>query len=253
MVAAREGGLEAAPANSALVRDVADLIERPLSEILANTEFACSVLAGALEATSSGGDGATTERATKTALSALREASGCAREISALLNRLRDVPEHHHPSDGHDGHDGHDGIQRSSFLRELSPAHAAQRPRVLVIDDDVRVGTAIQRSLQDRYEVLLETSPHTAVYRLLLGEECDVILCDVMMPGMTGIEVFKAIGASRRELVPRFVFMSGGARLPESAEFFNRSTHVLVQKPFTTPELMQAIEGVIRLTKVNAR
>lgn len=216
----------------------------PLSRIIANNEYAATLLAGILKTCSMGGDQVVAV-AVRSALDALAEASTGATQISELLKRSEDLAEMLDPGDR--AARSHVTEFRSD-VRQLKPV--TERPgRLLVIDDDAAVGRSIQRLLRDRYEIQTENNPRTAVYRLLLGEEFDAVLCDITMPGMSGIEVFKAIAASRRELAARFVFMSGGAREADIAEFFNRSTHVLLEKPFTIPALTKVIDEVIRLTK----
>ena len=62
----------------------------------------------------------------------------------------------------------------------------AQRARVLVIDDDQRLGTLVARMLAREHEVTVLTSARAALDRIAAGERFDVMLCDLMMPELTG-------------------------------------------------------------------
>jgi hypothetical protein len=66
---------------------------------------------------------------------------------------------------------------------------AALRGRVLVIDDEEGVGRVIQRILAGTYVVMTDTSAAAALARLRRDPGFDVVLCDLMMPEMTGMEL----------------------------------------------------------------
>ena len=67
---------------------------------------------------------------------------------------------------------------------------ARRRGRILVIDDEPTILRAVQRTLAPVHEVVVIGSAEDALRRIGAGEEFDVILCDLMMPQMTGMELF---------------------------------------------------------------
>src|SRR4051812_29214836 len=75
-------------------------------------------------------------------------------------------------------------------LRRGPTVKSAPSGRVLVIDDEAAVGRTIQRLLGERHEVVVLTSGVQALELLERGESFDAILCDMSMPGMTGIDVY---------------------------------------------------------------
>ncbi|HET6582331.1 MAG TPA: response regulator, partial [Nannocystaceae bacterium] len=91
-----------------------------------------------------------------------------------------------------------------------APAPAAAPPvargRVLVIDDEPLVVQAITRVLATLHEVTAVQSGRAAVELLAGGAAFDVVLCDLMMPGMGGAEVYEWIESERPDLLSRFVF-----------------------------------------------
>jgi CheY-like chemotaxis protein len=119
-----------------------------------------------------------------------------------------------------------------SKLRAGPSVRAARSGRVLVVDDEAAVGRTIARLLGDRHEVVVVTSGTQAIDLLERGGDFDVILCDMSMPDVTGMDVFTRSTANRPELAERFVFMSGGSFHPRTREFLETSANARVDKPF---------------------
>src|SRR4051812_24171686 len=90
----------------------------------------------------------------------------------------------------------------------------SRRGRVLVVDDEPMVGSSIRRLLGRDHEVVVVQSGKEAVARIAAGERYDVVLCDLLMPEMTGMDVHADLHARDPELARRMVFLSGGARPP---------------------------------------
>src|SRR5690606_37602678 len=86
---------------------------------------------------------------------------------------------------------------------------APGKKRVLVVDDEPMVGQLVRKVLSG-HEVIAETSARSALARLRTDAGFDVILCDLMMPDVSGIEFYDQLGAIQAELRGRVVFLSGG-------------------------------------------
>ena len=102
--------------------------------------------------------------------------------------------------------------------RAASPAAAAgarRRLRVLVIAPEAQDGTALRALLGD-HEVTVVPDGGRGLSLLCAGEEFDVVLCDLMMPGMTGLDLHAAVTAVRPSVVPRLVFLTD-AEIPKRA------------------------------------
>src|SRR5258708_1430948 len=65
----------------------------------------------------------------------------------------------------------------------------ARRARVLVVDDEPLVAESLRLLLSDEFSVTALTQPDRALAGIVGGETFDVILCDVMMDGMNGVEL----------------------------------------------------------------
>jgi CheY-like chemotaxis protein len=119
----------------------------------------------------------------------------------------------------------------------------AARARVLVIDDEELMARAVQRLLGSEHDIEATTDPTAAVARVRAGERFDVILCDLMMPGMTGIDVHQAVAAIDAEQARRMVFMTGGAFGARAAAFLEQVDNPRIEKPVDRAALRALIRA----------
>jgi signal transduction histidine kinase len=128
-----------------------------------------------------------------------------------------------------------------------TPAAALVALRVLVIDDDDLVLTTIQRMLRGDHLVTAVPTALQALDLLRAGHRFDVILCDLMMPQMTGMSFRWEVEALDPSLVHGIVYMTGGAFAPEAREFLNRiGPGACLEKPFTPEALRSALAAAAR-------
>ena len=120
----------------------------------------------------------------------------------------------------------------------------AGRARVLVIDDEPMLLTMLSRLLSNRYEVMCSEGAHAALARLSSGETFDVILCDLMMRNMTGMDFQETIVRTYPTLADRIVFMTGGAFTPRATALVESGAHEVIGKPFKLPEVLAVIDRV---------
>lgn len=133
---------------------------------------------------------------------------------------------------------------RRPRLRSVPPP-ATRRARVLVVDDEDMVGRTIERLLGRLHEVHLETDPHQALSRLA-AESFDVVLCDITMPGLSGIAVHERLQAVSSELANKIVFLSGGAISFEVESFLATCSNVVLHKPFSGEQLLSVVSSFVR-------
>ncbi|MGO9835632.1 MAG: response regulator [Polyangiaceae bacterium] len=125
-------------------------------------------------------------------------------------------------------------------------ATRVRRPgRILVVDDEASLGEALQRLLSDENEVVVVHDATSALARLAggkRGERFDVVLCDLMMPIMDGIELHRRLSLTCPEEAERMVFMTGGAMTARVEAFFRRVPNLLLDKPIDLDGLHALIE-----------
>ncbi|HRE88088.1 MAG TPA: ATP-binding protein, partial [Myxococcota bacterium] len=118
---------------------------------------------------------------------------------------------------------------------------SSERGRVLVIDDEPLIGLSIKRLLARSHEVTPLTSASEAL-ELLRSERFDIILCDLMMPQMTGMDFHAALEKEDPRLASQVVFLTGGAFTPAARAFLDRVPNTRLNKPFASSELKGLID-----------
>jgi signal transduction histidine kinase len=114
------------------------------------------------------------------------------------------------------------------------------RACVVVIDDEPLVGRSIRRALRG-HEVQVFTSGEEAIERLCSDEPFDVVFCDLMMPEVSGMEVFARVSERCPDIASRFVFMTGGAFTPQAREFLKQTPLVCLEKPFELRQIRHLV------------
>lgn len=132
---------------------------------------------------------------------------------------------------------------RATSARVAAPD--APRRRVLVIDDDAYVASSIRRSLIRNYDVDIETRGREAIARVESSASYDVIICDLMMPDTTGMQVYEELCTRAPEMAARMVFLTGGAFTSLAASFLETVTQPVLHKPFTREALINVITSMV--------
>lgn len=128
---------------------------------------------------------------------------------------------------------------------EPAPAVATPRVRVLALDDEPLVVNAVRRTLGREHDVVGETSARAALARIDRGERFEVVVCDLMMPDMGGVEFHAALAAARPELAARTVFLTGGAFTPAARAFVERVGNPCLEKPFDGDALRAQVRSLL--------
>ena len=118
------------------------------------------------------------------------------------------------------------------------------RWKILIIDDERLVRDALTRLLTPDHDVISASSGEAGLAAIDAGS-FDVIICDVMMPGLNGRDVYRRIAAEHPGLERRLMFISGGAFTQELDAFLTTTSNQFLSKPFRLDELFGAIELTI--------
>lgn len=130
----------------------------------------------------------------------------------------------------------------ASISSQTSPSR--QRARLLIIDDEPSLALTLKYLLQDRHDVTTCTSGAEALALLRGASDFDAILCDLMMPGTTGMDVHAALAKERPGLEDRIVFMTGGAFTSRATSFLAASSNPRLEKPFTADDVDVALHAI---------
>lgn len=122
------------------------------------------------------------------------------------------------------------------------------RTRVLVVDDEPLIGSTITRLLGREHEVSFVESAREAQALLERDAAFDVVICDLMMPGMSGMDLFAWLDVAHPDLAERTVFLTGGAFTPSARQFIGHTRFPVVDKPFHGADLRAAVRRVLAAT-----
>jgi DNA-binding NtrC family response regulator len=139
---------------------------------------------------------------------------------------------------------------------ELARSRSGERPRtghVLIIDDDLLVAQSLSRVLSGELQVTFTTRPAEALGWIVAGESYDVILCDVMMAGMNGVELRDRVDAVCPEQAARIVFITGGLTIPSVRALLDRVPNTCLEKPIDVDGLRELIHRRVRAWRRTSR
>lgn len=121
---------------------------------------------------------------------------------------------------------------------------------VMVVDDEAVVREGLKRVLEGTGEYLVETSPsgHLALERIL-DADFDLVITDLKMPGMSGMEVLQTLRAIHPE-VP-VVMITGYAMVATAVEAMKHGAADYIAKPFKPQDLLDKISGALEKNRAN--
>ena len=136
--------------------------------------------------------------------------------------------------------------------REPRPSEVAfgaavgRRARLLVVDDEAALARALQRGLFEHHDVVILTSGAEAVDHIAKGNRFDAILLDVMMPEMSGMDVYEEVLRLAPDQAKRTIFVTGGAFTASARAFLDRVPNPRIDKPIEMANLLAIIGGLSR-------
>jgi CheY-like chemotaxis protein len=113
------------------------------------------------------------------------------------------------------------------------------------VDDEPLIVKSLTRMLGSRATVVGETVAQRALELVLGDPPFDAVVCDVMMPGMTGVDLHARVAREKPERARRFVFITGGTYTARAREYLERAANPRLDKPFDVTTLLAAIERVV--------
>jgi len=126
-----------------------------------------------------------------------------------------------------------------------SPACTPGMGRVLLVDDDESVLRTVGRLLRRQHDVVSVSDPREALRRLQAGEPFDAVVCDIVMPHLTGDQLFVRMMETRPELEERFTFMSGGLRSSGRESRVDGLGRPVLEKPFDVKVLRDMVKALV--------
>jgi PAS domain S-box-containing protein len=120
-----------------------------------------------------------------------------------------------------------------------------KRGRILVVDDEPLLAKMIAAMLAPEHDVTYETSAPAALARLRAGERFDAIVCDLMMPQITGMDLYETLLDIAPSQAQSMLFLTGGAFTPRALAFLERLSGAALQKPVAADTLTARVRSLV--------
>ena len=121
-----------------------------------------------------------------------------------------------------------------------------RRGRILVVDDESLTIRSVKRILSNAHDVVAMVAAKDALALCAGGETFDLILCDLMMPDMTGMDLHRELSRISPVLADRMIFMTGGAFTAEARRFLSETPKEHLEKPFDSANLRAIVQRYLR-------
>jgi PAS domain S-box-containing protein len=122
-----------------------------------------------------------------------------------------------------------------------SPVSEQRRASVLLVDDEPQIVKVLSLLLDPYHDVTSEHRADAALRRIAGGERYDVILCDLMMPQMTGMDLHDTLRTLAPDQADAMLFLTGGAFTQRARDFLARLPEPPIEKPVDPGALLARI------------
>ena len=133
-------------------------------------------------------------------------------------------------------------------VRAAPAAPSGPTGAVLVVDDEPMVASALCRLLRSRGYAAESAPDGRSGAELALTGRFDAIVCDLMMPGFSGVDLHDELESERPELLDRLLFLSGGAFSPREQAFVEQARRTVLAKPWSSDGIVAAIGAIVERT-----
>lgn len=132
-------------------------------------------------------------------------------------------------------------------MEASTPQKIENTANILIVEDESFVLDVMVLALTRKgYQVKGVSDPLSAI-QLLDDHQYQLILCDMRMPHMSGIEFYRVVEENHQELLGRLIFMTGNTFYPGYQEFFKRTGVAVLPKPFGLPVLFSTLQQKLDL------
>lgn len=128
---------------------------------------------------------------------------------------------------------------------EAASEQTVIRGRILIVDDEPMIGSSLRRILRRDHDVSVATSGMQGKEILERDPSFDLILCDLMMPDFSGMDLYDWLEESNPKLARKIVFVTGGAFTPVAKQFLRRADNLRLEKPIDPKDLKALIADLL--------
>ncbi len=121
--------------------------------------------------------------------------------------------------------------------------NSSRTPRLLIVDDEPGIVSVLYSLLSDQYDCQTARNAGEAL-DLLKRESFELVMSDIMMPGMSGLELLEEITTSHQDSV--VIMISGNLNIQSAIEAMRRGAFDYVTKPFNLSDVETSVERALR-------
>ncbi len=139
----------------------------------------------------------------------------------------------------------HEGSVELLSSVEEKAVSSAMRGRILLVDDDPSLREVMKPMLEKEHDVIAAVSGEDGKRILEQDMTFDVVLCDLMMLNVSGMDLYDWLIKLNPNLAKRMVFMTGGAFTRRSREFLQQISNVCLEKPIKSDKLAVIVRNLV--------
>lgn len=132
-------------------------------------------------------------------------------------------------------------------IQEIPAKTAEQRAAILVVDDFEDIRTLISDILSEEFDVIQASSGETAL-RILEDASPALVICDMIMPGMGGIDFVKKMKSDEHTRSIPIIMLSCDTDIENRVNIINTGADVFIAKPFQPRYLKAVVEKIFKTT-----
>ncbi len=138
------------------------------------------------------------------------------------------------------------GVAEPVAVDDRAPSPRCDRSgRILIIEDEPLTAKVISRVLAQSHQVVTCAAASEALAHLTRGERFDAIVCDLMMPDLSGMDMYAELVRERPALAPKMIFVTGGASTQRAHDFLASVPNPRLTKPFDSETLQRVVGEVV--------
>jgi len=130
-----------------------------------------------------------------------------------------------------------------SLPEAVGPSPAA---RILIVDDEPAVASTLRMILPREHAITVVHSGSDAIALLDSGQCFDLVIADLLMPQVSGMDLYDWVQQRQPELSRRLLFMTGGAFTERAQQFLARIERPLLEKPFDPNRVLGTVREMLR-------
>ena len=125
------------------------------------------------------------------------------------------------------------------------------KERILIVDDEKNIASSLTGILSDEGYEVIETGDGVEALEIIQADPPDLVLLDIWLPGMDGIEVLKTVKAYHPEI--EVLIMSGHGTIDTAVKATKLGAQDFIEKPFSLERIIQSIEEVLNKKRSSSK